>query len=147
MTYFDTGYLAKCYVEESGSEEVRALAAERERIACSIYGRMELHAALHRKLREEILSREQLEIVLRQLDLDEEQGLWTWIPLTDAIISAVAASYRQLPASVFVRTGDMIHLATARSQAMTEIFSGDIHMLAAAPHFGLAGRNVIGAPR
>jgi hypothetical protein len=147
VTYFDTGYLAKCYVEESGSEQVRALAAERERIACSVYGRMELHAALHRKLREELLSRDRFEIVVRQLDLDEEQGLWNWLPLTDAIISAVAASYRRLPASVFVRTGDMIHLLTAQNQAMTEIFSGDIHMLAAAPHFGLVGRNVITAPR
>jgi hypothetical protein len=94
---------------------------------------MELLAALHRKLREQVLSRRQFEIVLRQLDLDEEQGLWTWLPLTEAISAAVTASYRRLPSSVFVRTGDMIHLVTARDQTMTEIFSSETHILAASP--------------
>jgi len=145
VTYFDTGYLAKCYVDEPGSAEVRALAEERERIACSIYGRMELHAALHRKVRERNLTRRQLEVVLRQLELDEEQGLWAWIPLTEAIIASVAAAFRTLPSSVFVRTGDAIHLVTARGQSLSELFSGDAHMLSAAPHFALVGRNVIPA--
>jgi hypothetical protein len=68
MTYFDSGYLAKCYVEERGSTEVRTLARERDRIACSEYGRLELHAALHRKLREGHLTRAELEAVFRQLE-------------------------------------------------------------------------------
>ncbi len=142
MTYFDTGYLAKCYLDEPASAAVRDLSAERERIACSVYGRMELLAAFHRKLREENLSRTQLEIVLRQLDLDEQQGLWSWLPLTDAIMQAVASIFRTLPPSVFLRTGDAIHLATARSQSLPEVWSGDARLIAAAPHFGLVGRSV-----
>ena len=144
MTYFDTDYLAKCYIVENGSAEVRVLARERERIACSVFGRMELHAVFHRKLREKSLTASQLEIVLKQLDLDEQQGLWTWLPLTDAIVATVAATFRSLPASVSLRTGDAIHLASARSASLPEIFSGDIRVVAAAPHFGLTGRNVIG---
>ena len=143
MTYFDTDYLAKCYIDESGSAEVRALARERERIACSVYGRMELHAVFHRKLREKVLTAAQLEIVLKQFDLDEQQGLWTWLPLTGAIVASVASILRSLPASVYLRTGDAIHLASAQSASLPEVFSGDIHVMAAAPHFGLTGRNVI----
>jgi predicted nucleic acid-binding protein len=146
VTYFDTGYLAKCYLEEPGSVAVRELAGERERIACSAYGRMELLAAFHRKLREKSLSRAQLQIVLRQLDLDEEQGLWAWLPLTNAIMASVVSIFRTLPPSVFLRTADAIHLATARSESLPEVWSGDIRLIAAAPHFGLVGRSV-SAPR
>ncbi len=145
MTYFDTDYLAKCYIDESGSVEVRVLARQRERIACSVFGRMELHAVFHRKLREQSLTAAQLETILKQFELDEQQGLWTWLPLTDAIAAVVASTFRSLPASVYLRTGDAIHLASARNASLSEIFSGDIRVMAAAPHFGLMGRNVIGA--
>lgn len=47
MTYFDPGYIAKCYVAEAQSREVRALAEARDRIACSEFGRTELRSALH----------------------------------------------------------------------------------------------------
>ena len=33
MIYFDTAYLAKCYLNEPGSDEVRKLAAESSKIA------------------------------------------------------------------------------------------------------------------
>ena len=62
MTYFDTAYILKCYVKEHGWEQVRAFAHGRERIACSIYGRLELHAALHRKLREGEVTEQQLKV-------------------------------------------------------------------------------------
>ena len=41
MTYFDTAYILKCYVKEDGWQAVRTLARGRERIACSVYGRLE----------------------------------------------------------------------------------------------------------
>ena len=112
MSYFDTAYLLKGYVKEHGWEAVRAVACRRQRIVCSIYGRMELLAALHRKLREGKLTRPQLNVVLRQLDVDESENLWEWIPLSSAIIE-------------------------------TEIYSNDRHLLRAAPHLGLAGRDLI----
>jgi predicted nucleic acid-binding protein len=126
VTYFDTGYLAKCYLNEPDSSAVQLL------------------AAFHRKLRENALSSATLEIVLRQFDLDEQQSLWTWLPLTDAIMAAVVSAFRTLPPSVFLRTGDAIHLATARSQSLPEVWSGDARLIAAAPHFGLVGRSLSG---
>jgi predicted nucleic acid-binding protein len=66
-------------------------ARQHDRTACSAYGKLELHAALHRKL----------------------------------------------------RTADAVHLVTAKSHAFDELYSNDIHLLAAAPHFSLEGKNII----
>ena len=143
MSYFDTAYLLKCYVKEHGWEAVRAFARGRQRIACSIHGRMELLAALHRKLREGELTEPHVTVVLRQLDLDESERLWEWIPLSSAIIEAVADTFRSLPRDVFLRTGDAVHLLSARAHGFTEIYSNDRHLLRAAPHFGLTGRDLI----
>jgi predicted nucleic acid-binding protein len=39
-----------------------------------------------------------------------------------------------------MRGGDAVHLATALEIGEREVWTGDRHMLAAAPHFGLIGR-------
>ena len=140
MTYFDTAYIVKCYVKEAGWQQVRELARKQERIACSVYGRLELHAALHRKTRENALTERQLEVVLRQFRADEEARLWTWLPLTAAIMTEVAGTFDGLPRHVFLRTGDALHLLTARQNGLQEVFSSDQLL---APAVGMQGRNVI----
>ena len=142
MTYFDTAYILKCYVEEPGWEQVRAFALGCERIACSVYGRLELHAALHRKLREGRLTERHLNVVLRQLSVDESVRLWEWLPLTTAVMTAVVDAYGNLPRDVFLRTGDAVHLLSAREHGVNEVYSNDRHLLAAAPYLGLTGRDV-----
>lgn len=143
MIYFDTAYLLKCYVKEPGWEKVRELAREREQVSCSVYGRMELHAALHRKYREGDLSQTQFETIFRQFDLDESQGLWSWLLLTEEIIDSVTRALRALPRSVHLRTADALHLATASNHRFREIYSNDVHLLAAASCFEITGRNVL----
>jgi predicted nucleic acid-binding protein len=143
MIYFDTAYLLKCYIKEVGWEEVRALARQREMVACSAYGKMELHAALHRKLREGEVTGRQLTTIFGQLELDESQRLWTWLSLTEFIMASVVDSFRTLPDRVFVRTADAVHLVTAKTNGFSDIYSNDTHLLAAAPHFGLEGKNTI----
>jgi predicted nucleic acid-binding protein len=143
MIYFDTAYLLKCYVKEAGWQEVRALARQHDGVACSAYGKLELHAALHRKLRGREITRAQLRTVFDQLELDEAQRLWTWLPLTEFIMASVVSSFRTLPGHVFLRTADAVHLVTAKSHAFREVYSTDIHLLAAAPNFGLQGKNII----
>lgn len=143
MIYFDTAYLLKCYVKDAGWEEVHALARKEELIACSAYGKMELYAALHRKRREGEVTGKQLTIIFRQIDLDDSQHLWNWLSLTESIMSSVVGSFRMLPESVFVRTADAVHLVTAKTNGLSHIYSSDTHLLAAAPYFGLEGRNII----
>ncbi len=143
MNYFDTAYILKCYVKEDGWQDVRALAQSRERIACSVYGRLELHAALHRKMRENDLTQRQLDVVLRQLGVDDRAGIWTWLPLTPAIMTAVTTTFATLSRHLSLRTGDAVHLLTARQNGLDEVFSNDERLLAAAPEIGIVGRNVI----
>lgn len=143
MIYFDTSYLAKCYVLEDGSAEVRRLATVQEQIACSALGRLELVAAFHRKLREGEINRSEFAIMLEQLEFDDAQGLWTWLPVTPQLLSAATARFSTLPADCFVRSADALHLATAMASGCPSIFSHDKHLLAAAPHFGIQAQDVL----
>ncbi len=144
MIYFDTAYLVKCYIKEPGWEKVREIARKRRRIACSIYGRMELHAAFHRHGREGNLSGDQLQTVFTQLALDESRRLWTWLPITEAIMNRVVDTFKLLPTDVFLRTADALHLATARENGIGEVFSNDDRMIQAAGSFLVRAENPIG---
>ena len=143
MIYFDMAYILKCYVKEYGWERVREFASGHDRIVCSAFGRLELHAALHWKLREGELTEAQLQIVFRQLSVDEATRLWEWVPLTTGIMNAIARTFASLPRQVFLRTGDAVHLLSARECGCTEVYSNDRHLLAAAPHVGITGFDVI----
>ena len=48
---------------------------------------------------------------------------------------------RGLPRNVSLRAGDAIHLATALEVGEAEVWTNDRHLLAAASHFGLAGKS------
>jgi predicted nucleic acid-binding protein len=46
-----------------------------------------------------------------------------------------------LRSTVYLRTGDALHLTTAMDFGESEIWTSDRHLLAAAGHFGLTGRS------
>ena len=81
--------------------------------------------------------------IFGQLELDESQHLWTWLTLSEFIMSSVVDSFRTRPDRVFVRTADAVHLVTAKTNGFSDIYSQDTHLLAAAPEFGLEGKNII----
>ena len=108
-----------------------------------MYGRRELHAALHRKLREGELTSRHLDIILRQLSVDESVKLWEWSPLSIPIMAAIADTFSNLPRSVFLRTGDAVRLLSAREFGCTAVYSNDRHLPAEAPHVGMTSRDVI----
>ena len=68
------------------------------------------------------------------------EGLWTLLPITEALLGQAETAIRNLAPQVFLRAGDAIHLITARYAGHTEIWSNDRHLLKAAPFFGLRGR-------
>jgi predicted nucleic acid-binding protein len=139
VRYFDTAYIVKLYLCEDGSEDVMRGANGSGGLASSALAISELHAALHRNVREGRLDRGEFEAVLDRLRADAELGLWHWLPVSMAIHQRVATTYRGLPASVFLRAADAIHLATAAEHGFRQIYSNDQHLLAAAPHFSLLG--------
>jgi len=143
MTYFDTAYLAKCYLNELGSDAVRKLAAESERVACCEFGRIELAATIHRNLREGNITRAQHRLIQGQFDSDEANNVWTWLPVTPELIAAATAKFRVMKGSIWLRAADALHLACAVEHGFTEICTNDRHLLAAAGAFKIRGRNVI----
>jgi predicted nucleic acid-binding protein len=133
--YLDSGYITKFYVDEPDSPSVRRLAEALGDVHCASFGRVEVATALHRKLREGVLSAAAFREVTAQFEDDCSHGLWTWIPVTATILTATVAVVRRVPKSAFIRGADAVHLGCARESGFTEIYTGDRHMTLAAPHF------------
>jgi len=144
MLYFDSNYVLKCYLPEPGAELVRALAAQPVTKSCSRFGRSEIIATLHRKVREGSLTRAQMKSVWTRVRADETAGVWSWLPFDPTVERAVEQAFLSLDRRVFLRAGDAIHLATASLHGFTDVHSHDGHLLKAAAAFGLNGVDVIG---
>jgi len=58
-------------------------------------------------------------------------------------LAATKGENNALSASVFLRASEALHLICAKEHGFREIYSNDTHLLQAAKHFGIKGRNVI----
>lgn len=141
MIYCDSAYLLKFYIPEPGSGEVRELFADHD-VASSALAQIEVVSAMHRKWRENLIPENVFRLSSRQFDMDA--NAWTWFPVTPALLNEVRAAYESLPVGCFLRAAAALHLATARDNGFKTVYSNDKALLAAAKHFGLRGRNVIG---
>lgn len=142
MSYFDSAFIAKFYLDEPQSDAVRKLAEDLGRVHCAVFGRLEVAAVFHRKWREGEFSERAFREVSDQFADDCAAGLWTWLPLTDELIAGAAAAIRTLPKEVFLRSADALHLVCAREHGFGEIYTNDRHMRGAAGHFRLAPRDI-----
>lgn len=143
MIYFDTAYLAKCYLTDYGYATVRHTAEQADAIACCALGRVELAAAIHRALREKRLSRRDFNVVCEQFAQDDAANCWVWFPVTNRLLERAAKELQVLAPTVPLRAVDALHLACAAEHGFQEIYSNDRHLLAAAAHFGIRGVDVI----
>jgi predicted nucleic acid-binding protein len=143
MIYFDTSYLAKCYLNEIGSSAVRQLAQSQTALCCCEFGRIEAVTTFHRNWRERMLTKAQLDIVTAQFQADDTAGVWTWLPVSVDLCRKTAGRIKALPATTFIRSGDALHLTSAAEHGFSEIYSHDRHLLAAASFFGLRPIDVI----
>lgn len=144
MSYWDAAYIAKFYLDEPESDRVRALAEEEGVATCSRLGYVETMSVFHRKAREGAFGRRALEELCLQLEEDGEAGLWTWLPVSSAVLELAGRVYRKLPSSVLLRAGDAVHLATARLAEAGILYSNDTRLLAAARYFEVSARNPAG---
>ncbi len=142
MIYLDTSYLVRLYLDDAGFEMVRALAARGEVASCW-HAQPEILCALHRALREGRLSAEPYRAQRDQFRSDCAAGAYRWLPLTDPMLARLDRILNTAPAATFLRAADALHLACAAENNLTEIYSNDRNLLAAAPLFGLRGINVI----
>lgn len=141
MSYWDAAYVAKFYLNEPESDRVRALAEAEGEASCSRFGYLETVSVLHRKLREGAYREAVYREVCAQLEADCEAGLWTWLPVSPGVLQLAASTLRSLPKGVVLRSGDALHLATARASGIARVYSNDVRLLGAARYFEVAASN------
>jgi uncharacterized protein len=137
VSYFDSAYIAKFYLDEPDSEAVRRLAESLGHVRCAVIGQTEVAAVFHRKLREGAFDDAAYREVIAQFDDDCGQELWTWLPLTPALAARAARAFERLPKAVCLRAADALHLICAQEHGLQEIYTNDRHMSAGARHFKL----------
>lgn len=142
MIYCDTSDLVRLYLDEAGSAEVRKLCAAHP-VATALHAKAEVPAALHRALRERRMDSHAFLTVVDQFQMDSRSGGFEWLELTPPLYEGMAGRFATLPSEVFLRAADALHLSCTASHGFAEVWSNDRHLLAAATHFGLRGRNVI----
>lgn len=143
MPYFDTAYIAKCYLNEPNAARVRQLAYSSSGLASCELARVEFHAVVQRHLREGNLTADEAREVIEDFLLDEADGVWAWLPVTSNLLELTCRQIQKLPPNVFLRTVDAIHLTCAGVNGFQTIYSNDRHLLAAASYFNLSAINII----
>jgi len=138
--YIDSAYIVKYYVHEPNSVAVREILRKAESRASSALAIAEVTCAFHRRWREGSLTGDLFREVLDSFLKHVEAGAWSMAPVDDRVLRRVSRMLRLAPASLYLRSGDAVHLATALEIGELEVWTSDRHMLAAAPHFGLIGR-------
>ncbi len=142
MSYFDSAFIAKFYVDEPESDAIRELSESLGEVHCVLLGRLEVASVFHRKWREGAFADAAFREVSDQFDDDCAAGLWQWLPITSALVEAATRAIRSLPKKVFLRSADALHLTCAREHGFGEIYSNDRHVLDAAKHFKLKGIDI-----
>jgi predicted nucleic acid-binding protein len=141
VSYWDAAYIAKFYLDEPESGRVRALAEEDGHVSCSRFGYVETISVFHRKMREGVFGPKDLKEISLQLDADSQAGLWSWLPVSPAVLDLAGSTYRHLPKGVALRAGDALHLASARVNEIENVYSNDVRLLSAARYFDVSASN------
>ncbi|MEO6245656.1 MAG: type II toxin-antitoxin system VapC family toxin [Opitutaceae bacterium] len=135
--FCDTSTLAKYYVQEKESAAVRTALHAASQVVLSELAKAELMAVFHRRLREGRWSQLDFVAHCRQFARDDAVGQWSWLPLDGVIVEQAVKTYTLLPANIFLRTSDCLHLMTALHHGFAEIHTHDSHQFAAAIALGL----------
>lgn len=142
MVYFDSAYVAKFYLSEPESERVRSFAEREGKVCCSAIGRVETAQVFHRKLREGKATKAECAALFDQFESDCQAEMWTWLPLTEDLVTSAVHHFGELSPKVPLRTADAIHLVSAHEHGLDAVYTNDARVLAAASAFGIRGRTL-----
>ena len=143
MIYFDAAYIAKCYLNEPGADRVREVAYTADGLASCELARLEFAAILKRHVRERHVTRREMTAILKDFEEDEKSGVWQWLGVTSELLEKTRKAVLDLPSTVFLRSGDALHLTCAEEHGIQKVYTNDHHMLQAAKHFHVTGVNVL----
>lgn len=129
--FLDTSALAKQYVREPGSPEVRGWIAEADELVLSVLALPELISLFSRSRREGGISNEQY-AVLKQ-NARRAIGEATIIQTTSAVIAVAIRCLERAP----LRASDAIHIASALEAGVDRFVSADRRQCEAARVMGL----------
>lgn len=137
--YFDSALIVKFYLQESGSDAVRALAQRAGPVCSSALAIAEVSAAFHRNLREGGIARKTFDGAVGQFSLDVANNVWNFSPITIKILDDIRNLFTKADAKIFLRAGDAIHLVTALNLGFESIYTNDRHLLAACVGMSING--------
>ncbi len=140
--YFDTAYIAKCYLNEADAKSVRRLASRATGLYSSSWCIAEIACVFHRKFREATIDMHEASAIRSQFLTDVRNGVWSLQALTERLLYQVESFTAGLGPTVYVRAGDAVHIVTAQQAGFTEIWTNDRHLAAAAEQAGLSARKV-----
>ena len=80
MVYFDTAYIAKCYLNEPSATIVREFAYESDGLASCEIARAEFYSVVHRHLQEGNIDSDEVRDVFEDFEQDERAGVWGGFP-------------------------------------------------------------------
>jgi predicted nucleic acid-binding protein len=140
--YLDTSYIAKFYFNEPESIRVRKLVRAADAIYSSLWAFAELHAVIHRRVREGMTSPADARDLAARFSEHIDEGLWNLVPVNEGLLRRTSTLMISAPRDLFIRTAAAVHLATANEIGEREVWTNDRHMRAAAAYFGLTGRSV-----
>jgi predicted nucleic acid-binding protein len=140
--YFDTSYIAKFYLNEPKSSQVRELAQKADVIHSSLWALVEFHAVLHRHMRVGGCSPKDARKLASLFSRHIEEGLWNLVPVNEALLRRTSVLMVSAPRDLFLRTADAVHLKTAQEIGELAVWTNDRRMLEAAAYFGLTGHSV-----
>lgn len=140
--YFDSAYVAKCYLNEPEGKAVRTIARSAAGLFSSALCIAELACVFLRHVREGKMTGMQADRCRSFLLEDVQAGTLVLFPVSEHLLYRVESLCRTLPSQTYLRAGDAIHLVSAREAGFTQVWSNDRHLLAAARYFGLEGKSI-----
>jgi predicted nucleic acid-binding protein len=140
--YFDTAYVAKCYLNEPDGKAVRKLAMRAAGLCSSLLCVAELACVFQRQIREGRLSPDQAAEWRARFLEDVRSQVWLLLPVSERVLYRVESLVAGLPPTAHLRAGDAIHIVTALEAGFSDIWTNDRRLLEAAEHFGLTGKTV-----
>ena len=132
MIYLDTAYLLKCFLNEPDADLVRIVVRQAGSVASSAHGRAEFRSGVQRHVREGRLAASDADQVFRALEAEEANGAVYWLPVEQSVLHRACTIIEQHGATLPMRSGDVLHLASAQENGFTSIYTNDRHLLATA---------------